>query len=353
MGLGFNIKKKIISRSIDKKKRTNVFDIDYADNYELDKDAAKEMNNSHYFVGFNFENDEMFYIRLGRRGGDYPDELWMVYRDKERNVFVEEFDHISKGGKIPAKVEAAEAGKKIKFIYDGFVYPAVKGSRGYTADKKQDKLSFKMEVEFEGGTEPFEFMQHLATETTANALAAEKLSNLKQFRYLQQVHYEQAGKVNGTVEIGGKMSPIRDYQVVRDHSFGPREWDNFDRYVWTIIVLENGAVYHTSLIRYPFLKELRAGFAIENGKTVSLLSSTSMDALPVTGSTPEAFKMQTQYTDGSKRNIECRLDFVVPYYFKGDFNVNEGFSDFTVDGVRGKGIAEFAFNKDSSRWTRR
>jgi hypothetical protein len=47
------------------------------------------------------------------------------------------------------------------------------------------------------------------------------------------------------------------------------------------------------------------------------------------------------------------VDFVCPFSFAdGKFFVNEGVSEFTVNGVRGRGIAEFGFNADKNKWTR-
>jgi hypothetical protein len=99
------------------------------------------------------------------------------------------------------------------------------------------------------------------------------------------------------------------------------------------------------------LHELQAGFLFIDNKYTSLYKCISMDKLPITGSTPKFFENKVQYIDGRKRTIKSNLEFVITFPFANNsFIVNEGVCEYDVNGVRGRGISEFGFNGDKSKW---
>jgi hypothetical protein len=126
-----------------------------------------------------------------------------------------------------------------------------------------------------------------------------------------------------------------------------------DRHIWMIGLLENGDFFHNSLVRYPAVTELRTGFYKSGGKTVCVKNCTSMVEIPVTGGVPSQFSYTVEYEDGRKNTVQCIPDLAIPFAFGGGtYIINEGISSFTVDGVKARGISEFGFNVDPSRWTR-
>lgn len=350
-----SIKRAVITRVLDKRKKGKVFDIESADMYELPADATGEMNNSHYFFMTDFSGKECFYFRLARRGGDVADEIWLVYRDPDGDVYMATHDRIKKGENMPARVACTKPGKEMLFYFDGDVVKAKKTDRGYVPDASGKKLKIKINGRFEGKSENFEFSYHLSSKPMAIAMSKEKIdkAKLKEMEENHQIHYEQYGRGYAEINLDGKDYKLHDLPAFRDHSFGKRDWSYFDRYAWIMCLLENGEFIHTSLIRYPALKNLQAGFYIPGGgRAVSILESTPIEEIPVPeyGNVPDALEIDVKYVDGSKKNIKTKLDFVCPFFFDDDFNVNEGFSEFTVNGIKGRGITEFSFNKDTARW---
>ncbi|QQO10276.1 hypothetical protein [Breznakiella homolactica] len=356
MGIIQNIKKNIIAKAMDKRKAANPFNPEYSDNFQLPPDAAEDQNNSHYFSVHDLKSRQSLYMRLALRGGSAPTEVWFVYRDGDGTVYMNERDHISKGESIPAAVECVEGGKKLRFTYTGPVKKGRLTDKGYVPDGNSGDTMVELDGNFSGLTDTFEFSRHMATEPVARALSREKFT--KEFRAAlsehHQVHYEQSGTVTGSLKLGNREIVFDKLPAFRDHSYGKRDWNYFDRYVWLVGLLENGDFIHNSLIRYPAVTEIQAGFYKTGGKTLCVKNCTSMDELPVTGGVPEKFSYTVAYEDGSVRRVSCSLDFTVPFVFGGGtYFVNEGVSDFTVDGIKGRGITEFAFNADSSRWTRK
>ena len=339
---------------MEKRKREHPFDIEYSDNYQLEDGATSDINNSHYFFAFSFNSKECMYFRSAKRGGAALDEVWMVYRDEAGNVYRSVKDHFSKNEKNPTSVNCIEAGKKMEFIFDGLVRLCKLTDRGYVVDEEVEAIPLKLTSFFEGTTDVFEFTHHMDSNVTASAISKEKFNKEFQnaFNAIYQVHYEQGGKVNFTVTLNNEKRAVKDFHSIRDHSYGKRNWDFFDRYIWNIIILENGDFIHSSMMRYPVLRELQAGFKI-NTQMTSLKQSTPMDNIPIVGTTPGEYSIDVVFSDDSKAKVDVCLDFVCPFYFEKDFNVNEGVCDFVVDGLKGKGIGEFGYNKNKDRWVRK
>lgn len=355
MGIMRALKAKIVERSIIKNRKNHPFDIEYSDRYELPVDAESRQNNSHYFVFTDFNTGETLFLRSALRGGNDTDELWLMYRDRKGNVLLQEKDHIEKGERSPVRVECVEPGKKMRFQYDGNVLPAISTPEGYIIDEEAQPQKLTLDGEFTGTTIPFEFSCHMAPKTMARAISREKFTKSFQqtMKAIHQVHYEQAGRVTATIRTGDNEVLLTDLPAVRDHSFGKREWNYFDRYIWSIVLLENGDFIHTSMMRYPAISNLQAGFYISGEKTKSLYYATAMDDLPAIGTVPESFSLFVVYEDGERKQIFAKEDMRFPFFFDDDYKVVEGVYEFNVDGIRGRGIAEFSFNKDRSRWSRK
>lgn len=352
----YHLKKAIIRKRIAKKAANSNFNLEEAEFYVLPPDASGDINNSHYFTIPGITGNERMFLRSAKRGADAEDEVWLTFVDADGNVFINDKDHIQKGEHDPVTITAIEPGVKIAFRYDGTVKKGIIDNKRATIDENSESLKCLVEGEFIGKSKVFEFTQDLDPTVTASCIAREKdLKNVQNaFEQIYQVHYEQGGLINMTVTIGDKKYELKDCPAVRDHSYGRRVWDFFNRYIWSVILTEDGNLINTSYIRYPVLDQLNAGFIINEKEKISLIKSGDMDDLPMTGRTPDTFEFKTAYADGTKHHIEGKLDFFVPYYFVGEFLVNEGFCDFLIDGkIKGKGIGEFAFCKDKSRWVKR
>ncbi|MDR0877268.1 MAG: hypothetical protein LBN21_04390, partial [Treponema sp.] len=342
---------------MNKQKKANPFNADYSDRYTLPPDADSFHNNSQYFSIHDAASRRTLYMRLAVRGGDAPDEVWLVYREGDGPVYIAGKDHISKGEKIPASIECIEGGKELRFRYWGNLKRGKLTDKGYVPDPDSPDFPVDLDARFYGKTQAFEFSRHMSTEPVARALSKEKFTKDFQAALAEnhQVHFEQAGLVSGILKLEGRDIVFEKARAFRDHSYGKRDWGYMDRHIWLVGLLENGDFFHTSLIRYPAIRNLQAGFYTagegDEEKTVCLKNSTSMDDLPLNGGVPPAFSFTVEYEDGKKRRVECTLDFTVPFDFGGGaYFLSEGVSEFTVDGLKGRGITEFGYNADSSRW---
>jgi hypothetical protein len=359
------LKKRLIAAAMDRQKAANPFDIEYSDRYRLPPGADELHNNSQYFSVHDIQGRRTLYMRLALRGGNAPDEVWLVYREADGPVYIAGKDHIPKGEPLPASIKCVQAGKELQFEYRGHVKQGKFTERGYVPDPDSRDIPVELDARFYGLAEAFEFSRHMSTEPVARALARERFT--REFRAAltenHQVHFEQSGVVTGTLKLAGREIIFDKVSAFRDHSYGRRDWNYMDRHNWFIGLLENGDTIQTNMVRYPAVRELQTGFyqsqaggfsgAASRGKLVCLKKQSSMDELPLTGGIPESFSYTAEFEDGRQFKVECTLDFTIPFSFGGGtFIIHEGVSSFNVNGIKGRGITEFGFNTDSSRWKR-
>ncbi len=341
MQLFYTLKKTIINKVLLKRKESQVFNIENAEHFQIPEDAGDDFNNSYYFSAHNLDGQSLF-LRLGLRG-DRKSEIWFAYRDKD--IFYSYPIEIIDNQHSPLQVECMEAGKKWKIIFQGKLQSMV--------DKEDSK-----EASFEGfftATSPiFDFFLHANPEPMARAFAKEKWNKtfFKEVQKNNQTHYEQPGKISGRLLIGNAEIQI-DMNAIRDHSFGKRDWNYMDKHVWLMAITEKGDALNISKVSYPALSNIEVGNFNKNGKTTCLLRFKTKDDLINNGLGANSFSIDVLMENGEKLKITGKRDAEVVYTFSdGKYTLREGMGEFSINGEKARGIIEFGFNKDNSRWYR-
>ena len=355
MGIKNKIKKAIMTKQIDKRKAGSTFDIVASDTFEIPEGADASYNHSHYFSMHKLGSKESMFLRYARRGGDGKTEIWFTFRDKDGNVYYAEKDHYLKSEKCPVTLEIVEPGKLLKFTYKGDATLAEFNNGDAKATPKSKKVKVEMKGEFEGTSKLFEFSHHLPTEPLAHAFAKEKWTKafIEALKENHQAHCEQQGLISCTIKIDGKIHEFNKVSSLRDHSYGKRDWGYFDRHIWILGLMENGDMFHTSFTRYPAVAQLSSGFYLRDGEPLAYVKRLQpMDTLPIVGKCPEELSYIVELDDGRTITVNTTREFEVQFDFQGNYTISEGVSTFEVDGIKGRGITEFGFNPDKSKWTR-
>ena len=351
----YKLKKALIKSSLKKHKKNSDFDIEKADRYKLEGNEEPGVNDSHYFSFHSFNSLERIIYRSSRRSGSATNELWFIYRDENGKIYLPVQDHFQQNEVHPCDVTCIKAGETIKIEYRGKVIQAVETSdKEFVPDPKGKGTDCYMKAIFNAVSPVFEFSRDQDPEVLASCIAREKdMSNVKNaFKQVYQIHYEQSGFSDIEITIEGKTKVIPKMVTMRDHSYGKRDWNFFDRYIWSMILLENGEMIQTGWMQYPVIKELQSGCHIGKDKSVSGFRNTTLDSMPCTGTNADKIEFTCNYADKSINNIKGSLDFKVATHFDGCFTVNIGVYKYDVNGLQGRGVCEFAYNTDKSRWKR-
>ena len=325
----FNLKRKLMSRAIDKRNRQNPFDYQKAENFSLDGVEDPWINNSYYFSAHN-EKMSVF-VRLGRRVN--AEETWFaVYLDGILYSLRQEF---FPQGQSPIVVE--KAGEDWSIAYQGTL-------------NDHDEILFQ--AKFVAKQNPVDFTSNMPAARMATGMANEKWSRAF-FEELQnisgQCHYEQEGVLEGQLTLNGKTV---DFQLpcVRDHSFGKRDWNYMNNHLW-LMAVSSDRQFNYSLVSYPVMSVLEVGnYRDEAG--MHYLRQADLDFHEINkGTIPQELSLNVLLDNGRKISVLAKKITGVTYHFQdGQYILHENIAEFVIDGNVCRGILEIGFNRDSSRY---
>lgn len=336
----YGLKKKIILSNI-KKRQSAGYSIEASELYSHPADAGQDINNSYFFTAHSLEGETM-YIRLGTRG-DGSREVWAGYYNGD--IFIEnDCELYAPGEACPLSVECITPGDSWKVTYSGTMRDVKEeGRRTYPAS---------FEVIFKANADIFDFFYDNDPTTTAHAIASEKWSKalFADMEKNNQRHYEQCGSLSGELIIDGKVYPL-NLAAGRDHSFGRRNWSYMNRHFWIFAVDEAGNGINISLVSYPAVDEIWAGFTTMFGKVDSITAVQCNTNLDKAGHSDGKVHLDITLASGKKFSVDTIRDAEAIYHFdNGTYYFSEGLGRLTIDGKPARGTIEFSYNGDESRW---
>jgi len=334
-----NIRKKlktVIAKELIKRKNKKAkFDVDFAENYRLPQDAPEHYNNSYYFTG-HAEDGHSFLARLAFRGNGEV-EVWFALNIPGRGLFnyTKNIDQPREGiASGPLKFTCLEPAKRWKIEFSSKL------------EKGEEEIDIDFQGIFHSDLPLFNFGTDTNPLPMARSLAQEKWSKdfFHKLKSVDQVHIEQCGVFEGYYVLDGEKKKLK-MRSIRDHSFGPRDWSFMHRHVWLVITLENGTYFNFSLVEYPILKGLVTGFHMSADKTITVVDGTAIDDIWSTSEIPNNFTFEAILEDGKKVKASCSFEQSLTWLMSGVYEITEGLADFVINGVKGKGIAEFGHLK--------
>ncbi len=333
------IKESLICHSLKKRSKNRKYTREEAERYVLPDDAGSEYNNSYYFSAHDLSGMSLF-CRLGQRGGKSADEVWFAFADKKNryNLKQQLFEN-----DIPLKVRCLEPGSAWQVEFTGFLEDA--------------KTKKNVEAAFSGifrSDEPiFDFSYDMDPRPMAKTIAKAKWTKafFKELSENNQTHYEQGGRLEGTFTISGVKKKI-SAPCIRDHSFGKRSWDYMNMHMWLAALDENGKTINFSMVSYPALDEIWVGNTnIAGGNHKSVIGHEMRTDIRNNNLGQNTVKAIVETADKEKYVITAERTDVFDYVFDGGkYHLYEGLGNFTINGKPARGIIEFGFNDDESRW---
>ncbi|XP_013420120.1 uncharacterized protein LOC106180635 [Lingula anatina] len=203
-------------------------------------------------------------------------------------------------------------------------------------------------------TDYFDFDTDMENHALAQAIARERWTRtfFDALKVAHQTHYEQFGRISGTVHIEGVGEKQLDVQGVRDHSYGNiRDWKDLHRYCIQYIQLEDGTAVCFGLICFPkTMSRLLIGYVFHPDGRKDMVSSTDFEFIKFgqDGHPPDVFNCR--FT-AAKKTYALRCEVVdQAHFFIGDgrdARIHERLCKFTVNGVTGWGISEWDYRHNA------
>ena len=341
MSIKNKIKFSIIKKQIEKRRKQNPFDFEYAEKYEIPEGETNHPNNSYYF-SLHDQNGKSLLFRLAKRENRH--ELWLIYHDTTGKSYRNR--DLLANDESSASVKCVEVGKEWQFQFTG---PMLQ-----VGAENGEPILASLNATFKSTAPIFEFSRHADSGSSARSLANEKWNKafLAEISENHQTHYEQAGQSAGTLQLGDEKITF-DMRAMRDHSFGKRDWNYMDRHIWLMALLENGEVMNVNMVRYPAIFEMQHGYLEKDGEYVCVGSTTDMDKITLSDKTPENFVCQVNLVDGRTFEMQCEKEIEIAYTFdNGNYTIYEGIGRLSINGIKGRGVIEIGYNGNKNRWTR-
>lgn len=332
----FCLKKFIITKIINKRRKKQPFDEQTAENFTLSYDGDGTFNNSYYFSAHCPEKKQSLYVRLGLRNNGNA-EVW-VFFDNQENTYHHD--------RLLYTVYTSPLKVTNKDGVWGFNF------EGELLDKNGKTVQSKVDCAFSSNNQIVDFFSHMPSERLGVAMAQDKWTK-DYFAGVQEnnsVHYEQEGTLVGTFTIDGVEYQV-DLPCVRDHSYGRRVWGYMNNHLWLAGVSKD-CLFNFSMVSYPSMSILEEGHLRQKERPIEFVTKVSYDRRKiVTGEIPNELTIVAQIE--KKRNIIVKANLLssIPYVFEdGAYTLIEGIADYEIDGIKCRGILEIGFNKDKERF---
>ena len=335
------MKTALMKRMLLSRRAKQPFNEKLAELYSLPENAPENWNNSHYYSGHTLSGESL-YCRLGYRS-DGSAEVWFAYRNGE-NFYSHPVTEYADAKDSPLEVTCVESGKEWEVSFAGEVIDR--------NDPNKKTVSCRFHGTFHATNPIFDFAYHINPTSMAVAMAREKWSKelFAEMQENSQTHYEQNGRMTGKLKLGSKTVEI-DMPTCRDHSFGKRDWNYMNKHMWLMALLDNGDMLNISMVSYPAMRRLDAGNVIFGGKTISLVETIYCEEMENDGKGPDKFHIACKLENGRRVNVYAERETEIVYPMGGgSYILREGLGNFTVDGRKARGILEFGFNQDRTRW---
>ncbi|MCK5249499.1 MAG: hypothetical protein KAJ98_06000 [Spirochaetaceae bacterium] len=304
-------------------------------------------NDSFVFQGAGADGSVLL-TRLGFRSGGKEAEVWFwgVF-DGERYANDERIVELTSDAD-PSEIAAA--GLKYELIAEGEWRLTYNGTLNGTPSEVS--LIWKADAAMYCSAD------HMDTRGTARAMAEMPWSReyFERIRSEKQVRIEQGGILTGTVRVGGRSFDI-GMRGIRDHSWGKRDWTYLNRYLWTVIALDEETEIAGLKVTYlavspvdygDSFKRLASGWVAGPDGVLPVSFATDLMEVGGDGTVPGKFTLQFRVPGSKVLTLEVdRRQPEIPWLMQnGEFEVNEAWCGITLDGVKGVGLSEFGYAAD-------
>jgi len=312
------------------------FSINELERKHLNPDVLN-FNDSSYFAGVSSDGFVVI-TRLAFRA-DKPNENWFkIYIPGEGIWGFENMELPEREGFTQGEFSYTPIipGKEWSIKYKGPVFQ----------DDKKEEVSIDLKW---NSTVPIINFDKEGTsyEQVAHQIAMEKWNRqfFSKLKEIHKTHYEQAALLTGAIVWKGKKHTV-NLKGIRDHSFGSRTWNDWERHIWYLGLLEDGRFFNISIVDYDFIKDLKAGF-IWDGKSsyLSHYKTPSFKDLNLTEPLPTEVSFGVIENKGdSEILIKTDMKRFFPFMMDDIYHIRQTMAKFNYDGVQGIGIAEMGIN---------
>jgi len=172
--------------------------------------------------------------------------------------------------------------------------------------------------------------------------AGTSLKDLQQVSKISSEHYEQTGRVNGTIKIGNREISFSGGGI-RDHSWGPREWAAPRLWRWLSCHFDEELSFNLTRIAIASV-DVFNGFVTREGINYPLRRAALEEELEEDGVTQKSLRFLIEDVGGQTIEVSGKVLTVIPILLESEGHrtlVNEALTEYRCGDKVAYGISEY------------
>lgn len=209
-----------------------------------------------------------------------------------------------------------------------------------------DTLKFtdvEVDLRFEGMAPCFDFKNTHPTAIAEMIVKAEtRFGDLRQVAVVSGAHYEQPGRISGTIRIRDEEFPFRG-SGQRDHSWGIRDWSAPRLWTWLTCQFEGELAFNLTRVAIASV-DLFFGFVSRDGVNYPLRRAALETEFESDGITQRRLRFKIEDTGGKTLEITGDVLTVAPLRLESQGHktlINEALTEYHFQDRIGFGISEY------------
>ncbi|MEZ5508285.1 MAG: hypothetical protein R3F47_00070 [Gammaproteobacteria bacterium] len=307
-------------------------------------EAAKNFNESMYINLFDPERKAGGWFRVGNRPNEGHAEVsCCVYFPDGRVGFMFQRPKISGNDAIAAggmRFDIVEPFKKLRLTYEGKLC-ILKNP----ADMADPKAAFannpivpcSLAIDYEGVSPVY---GGEAVDENGNPVEEHPDESFA------RAHYEQHMAGKGEIRVGDEVLQLNGFGL-RDHSWGPRYWQNLYWYRWIPMNFGRDFAMNISVVQMASGRQHIWGMVLKNGR-YHFIEKATLDTTYDADHSSESLRAYVK-TDEGEYHVEGKVLSLIPLRNRrqkdnGEWmntRITEGFAEFHCNDQTGYGMAEY------------
>ncbi len=191
-----------------------------------------------------------------------------------------------------------------------------------------DLVGVKVDLEYSAINTVYEYSKHM----TPESLEIGKKSG--------DMHWEQIGKVTGSMKIGDEIIEIEGCLGQRDHTHGIRDWTGVGNWFYFVIWFSEDLAVNPAAVVMKDGRIGSGGFIFKNGENIPLETINMIDhSYQEDGIFPISTTLELIDANGQKHILRARPGQMIPVPFRGDSGdvsfLIQSFGSFQLDDIEG------------------
>jgi len=233
---------------------------------------------------------------------------------------------------------------KWRLVFEGDMMD-IDNARKLPELKPENLPSQKVEVNlnFEGIAPCFNF-RNADARALAEMLvnAGTRLKDLRQLSKVSSEHYEQVGRISGSIKIGNRDISFQGGGH-RDHSWGIRDWSAPRLWTWLTCQFGDELAFNLSRVAIASV-DVFNGFITRDGNNYPIRRAALETEFEDDGITQKRLRFKMEDTGGGAVEVTGEALIVIPLHLESEGHrtlVNEALTEYRLEGRTGLGISEY------------